>query len=85
MALPSRLYQIAKFYLFEPSSGLYGCPLAMTNGAAKTLEVGGKKTLAVHSQASCLILFRTAVMTSLVLVLKITLHKTFAAVFNSIQ
>ncbi|KAH9492154.1 Acyl-CoA dehydrogenase member 11 [Bulinus truncatus] len=35
----SRLYQISKFYLYEPSGGLFGCPLAMTNGAAKTLEV----------------------------------------------
>ncbi|XP_012946238.1 acyl-CoA dehydrogenase family member 11 [Aplysia californica] len=35
----SRLYQMAKMYLYEPSAGLYGCPLAMTNGAAKTLEL----------------------------------------------
>lgn len=35
----SRLIQMSKTYLFAPSSGLYGCPLAMTDGAAKTLEV----------------------------------------------
>ena len=35
----SRLYQMVQFYLFEPSGGLYGCPLAMTNGAARTIEV----------------------------------------------
>lgn len=34
----SRLYQLAKIYLFTRSSGLYGCPLAMTDGAAKTIE-----------------------------------------------
>ncbi|GFN92751.1 novel acyl-coa-dehydrogenase protein, partial [Plakobranchus ocellatus] len=34
----SRLYQMAQFYLYEPSAGLYGCPLAMTNGAARTIE-----------------------------------------------
>jgi hypothetical protein len=36
----SRLYQMAKLYLYAPSSGLYGCPLAMTDGAAKSIEVG---------------------------------------------
>ncbi|XP_048582905.1 acyl-CoA dehydrogenase family member 11 [Nematostella vectensis] len=34
----SRVYQAVKLYLFSPSSGLYSCPLAMTDGAAKTLE-----------------------------------------------
>ncbi|EDO25521.1 predicted protein, partial [Nematostella vectensis] len=33
-----RVYQAVKLYLFSPSSGLYSCPLAMTDGAAKTLE-----------------------------------------------
>lgn len=37
----SRLIQMSKNYLFYPSSGLYSCPLAMTDGAAKTLEVQG--------------------------------------------
>ncbi|RNA04176.1 acyl- dehydrogenase family member 11-like [Brachionus plicatilis] len=34
----SRLYQIAKLYLFAPSSGLFSCPLAMTDGAARTIQ-----------------------------------------------
>ncbi|XP_039254184.2 acyl-CoA dehydrogenase family member 11-like isoform X1 [Styela clava] len=34
----SRLYQMAKLFLFGASSGLYSCPLAMTDGAAKVLE-----------------------------------------------
>lgn len=34
----SRLVQAAKLLLFAPSSGLYSCPLAMTDGAAKVLE-----------------------------------------------
>ena len=37
--LSSRLYQAAKLFMFCPSSGLYSCPLAMTDGAAKTVEV----------------------------------------------
>ncbi len=35
----SRLHQYAKLLLFAPSSGLYSCPLAMTDGAAKLIEV----------------------------------------------
>jgi hypothetical protein len=38
-SLPSRLHQAAKLYLYSPSSGLYSCPLAMTDGAAKLIEV----------------------------------------------
>ena len=34
----SRLHQVVKLSLFGPASGLYGCPLAMTDGAAKTIE-----------------------------------------------
>lgn len=30
---------MAKLYLFTASSGLYSCPLAMTDGAAKSIEV----------------------------------------------
>ncbi|KAH7730119.1 CRE-ACDH-11 protein [Aphelenchoides avenae] len=32
-----RVHQIAKLFLFSPSSGLVNCPLAMTDGAAKTI------------------------------------------------
>lgn len=34
----SRLYQMVKLFLFSPSSGLFSCPLAMTDGAAKILR-----------------------------------------------
>nr|XP_054748007.1 acyl-CoA dehydrogenase family member 11-like [Lytechinus pictus] len=34
----SRVYQAAKMILYGPSSGLYSCPLAMTDGAAKIFE-----------------------------------------------
>jgi len=33
-----RLYQMVKLFLFSPSSGLFSCPLAMTDGAAKILS-----------------------------------------------
>ena len=35
----SRVHQAAKLLLYCPSSGLYSCPLAMTDGAAKLIEV----------------------------------------------
>jgi putative acyl-CoA dehydrogenase len=41
----SRLYQFAKLYLFNPSSAIYTCPLAMTDGAARLLEVIGSQPL----------------------------------------
>ncbi|XP_051923465.1 acyl-CoA dehydrogenase family member 11-like [Hippocampus zosterae] len=34
----SRVYQMCKLYIFSPSSGLYTCPLAMTDGAAKVIQ-----------------------------------------------
>lgn len=34
----SRLHQMVKLFMFSPVSGLYSCPLAMTDGAAKTIE-----------------------------------------------
>eukprot|EP00064_Thunnus_orientalis_P016667 superscaffoldBa00003355_g16736 len=37
----SRVYQMSKLYLFSPSSGLYTCPLAMTDGAAKVIQSTG--------------------------------------------
>ena len=33
----SRIYQATKLLLYSPASGLYSCPLAMTDGAAQTL------------------------------------------------
>lgn len=41
----SRIYQFAKLYLFNPSSAIYTCPLAMTDGAAKLIEVYGDDKL----------------------------------------
>jgi alkylation response protein AidB-like acyl-CoA dehydrogenase len=40
----SRIDQFARLYLFAPSSALYSCPLAMTDGAARFLEVYGDGT-----------------------------------------
>jgi alkylation response protein AidB-like acyl-CoA dehydrogenase len=41
----ARTHQFALAYLYEPASGVYTCPLAMTDGAAKTLLTLGNKAL----------------------------------------
>jgi alkylation response protein AidB-like acyl-CoA dehydrogenase len=41
----SRIEQFAKVYLFHPSSDVYTCPLAMTDGAARTLLDAGNAAL----------------------------------------
>jgi acyl-CoA dehydrogenase len=41
----SRIHQFALAYLFDGSTEVYTCPLAMTDGAAKTLTVHGNKEL----------------------------------------
>jgi acyl-CoA dehydrogenase len=41
----SRVHQFALAYLYNPSSALYSCPLAMTDGAARTLLVHGDREL----------------------------------------
>ena len=41
----SRVHQFAAVYLFHPSSDLYTCPLAMTDGAARTLIDSGNTAL----------------------------------------
>lgn len=41
----SRLHQFALVHLFHPSTDVYTCPLAMTDGAAKTLHVHGHEEL----------------------------------------
>jgi alkylation response protein AidB-like acyl-CoA dehydrogenase len=41
----SRIHQFAAVYLFHPSSDVYTCPLAMTDGAARTLTVANNKLL----------------------------------------
>ena len=32
-------FQMMKLYMFAPVSGMYSCPLAMTDGATRTIEV----------------------------------------------
>jgi alkylation response protein AidB-like acyl-CoA dehydrogenase len=41
----SRIHQVALTYLFAPSSAVYTCPLAMSDGAAKTLGAHGNAAL----------------------------------------
>jgi alkylation response protein AidB-like acyl-CoA dehydrogenase len=41
----SRTHQLALAYLFTPSTDIYSCPLAMTDGAARALLDSGNKTL----------------------------------------
>ena len=41
----SRVYQCALAYLFTPSTDIYSCPLAMTDGAARTLIASGNQQL----------------------------------------
>ncbi len=41
----SRVHQFALVYLFAPSTDIYTCPLAMTDGAAKSLLVAGNQPL----------------------------------------
>ena len=41
----SRIHQFAAVYLFHPSSDVYTCPLAMTDGAARTLCVSNNAQL----------------------------------------
>lgn len=41
----SRLYQFVKLYLYTASSAIYTCPLAMTDGAARLIEVFGNDFL----------------------------------------
>ncbi|MSQ60869.1 MAG: acyl-CoA dehydrogenase [Betaproteobacteria bacterium] len=42
----SRVHQFALVYLFTPSTDVYSCPLAMTDGAARTLSISGNQALA---------------------------------------
>jgi alkylation response protein AidB-like acyl-CoA dehydrogenase len=41
----SRVHQCALAYLFTPSTDIYSCPLAMTDGAARTLLTSGNQKL----------------------------------------
>ncbi|KAF1762181.1 hypothetical protein GCK72_010443 [Caenorhabditis remanei] len=47
-----RIHQVAKLFLFSPSAGLVSCPMAMTDGAVKTLtslNLYGKHKLATEA------------------------------------
>ncbi|CAD6187696.1 unnamed protein product [Caenorhabditis auriculariae] len=51
-AYTRRLHQVAKLFLFSPSAGLVTCPMAMTDGAIKTLlalDLHGKNALATEA------------------------------------
>lgn len=41
----SRLAQFVKLYLYTPSSAIYTCPLSMTDGAARLIELFGDENL----------------------------------------
>jgi putative acyl-CoA dehydrogenase len=41
----SRIHQFAKLYLYHPSSAIYSCPLAMTDGAARVIELFGSEEM----------------------------------------
>ncbi|KAI8340250.1 acyl-CoA dehydrogenase/oxidase [Chlamydoabsidia padenii] len=41
----SRIYQFAKSYLYSPSAALYSCPLSMTDGAARVIELYGSEEM----------------------------------------
>ena len=45
----SRLYQFVKLYLYTASSAIYTCPLAMTDGAARLIELYGDAFLKEHA------------------------------------
>lgn len=44
----SRVHQMARLYLFHASSAMYSCPLAMTDGAARIIELYGDEGLMKH-------------------------------------
>ncbi|KAG2193609.1 uncharacterized protein EV154DRAFT_527212 [Mucor mucedo] len=41
----SRIYQFAKQYLYMPSAAMYSCPLSMTDGAARVIELNGTEEI----------------------------------------
>ncbi|HEX7240992.1 MAG TPA: acyl-CoA dehydrogenase family protein [Longimicrobiaceae bacterium] len=45
----SRVHQFALAYLFTPSTDIYSCPLAMTDGAVKALTEAGNRKLALRA------------------------------------
>ena len=49
----ARIAQFAKVYLFHPSSDVYTCPLAMTDGAARSLLESGNQALIDRALPHC--------------------------------
>lgn len=45
----SRVDQFARVYLFNPSTDVYSCPLAMTDGAARTLTLHGNAGISARA------------------------------------
>jgi alkylation response protein AidB-like acyl-CoA dehydrogenase len=45
----SRVHQLALAYLFTPSTDIYSCPLAMTDGAARALIASGNEALVARA------------------------------------
>ncbi len=41
----SRVHQMARVYLYAPSSAIFSCPVAMSDGAARALELHGDEAL----------------------------------------
>ena len=41
----SRVHQMTRLYLYHPSSAIFSCPLAMTDGAARAIELYGDEEL----------------------------------------
>lgn len=41
----SRIYQFAKLYISTPAMAMFGCPLAMTDGAARLIELCGTEEM----------------------------------------
>lgn len=41
----ARIFQMAKSYLFTPDSAVFNCPLSMTDGAVRIIELYGDASL----------------------------------------
>ncbi|MDG0815750.1 acyl-CoA dehydrogenase family protein [Bdellovibrio svalbardensis] len=50
----SRVYQMALLYIYSPSSAIFSCPLAMTDGAARALELYGTPELKTRGMSHLL-------------------------------
>ncbi|MDE2196872.1 MAG: acyl-CoA dehydrogenase family protein, partial [Gammaproteobacteria bacterium] len=44
----SRVHQCARLYLYNPSSAICSCPMAMTDGAARVMELHGDTAMKRH-------------------------------------